>query len=38
MKDAFLPSNYKFEAIGKGESHLTNVLKSILSVQQFWQY
>ena len=28
MKDAFLPSYYKFEAIGKGESHLTNVLKS----------
>ena len=28
MKDAFLPSYYKFEAIGKGESHLTNILKS----------
>lgn len=27
MKDAFLPSYYKFEAIGKGESHLTNIIK-----------
>lgn len=27
MKDAFLPSYYKFDAIGKGEQHLTNVVK-----------
>ncbi|WP_110112575.1 murein biosynthesis integral membrane protein MurJ [Bacillus sp. CGMCC 1.16541] len=27
MKEAFLPSYYKFEAKGKGFSHLTNILK-----------
>jgi putative peptidoglycan lipid II flippase len=27
MKDAFLPSYYKFDKIGKGFSHLTNVIK-----------
>ncbi|MBS2772742.1 polysaccharide biosynthesis C-terminal domain-containing protein [Anoxybacillus rupiensis] len=27
MKDAFLPSYYKYEKLGKGFSHLTNVVK-----------
>lgn len=27
MKDAFLPSYYKFHAIGRGEEHLTNIVK-----------
>lgn len=27
MKDAFLPSYYKFNAIGRGEEHLTNIVK-----------
>lgn len=27
MKDAFLPSYYKYEALGKGEAHLTNIVK-----------
>jgi putative peptidoglycan lipid II flippase len=27
MKDAFLPSYYKYERLGKGFSHLTNVVK-----------
>lgn len=27
MKDAFLPSYYKYEALGKGEVHLTNIVK-----------
>ncbi|MGD6875650.1 murein biosynthesis integral membrane protein MurJ [Bacillus infantis] len=27
MKDAFLPSYYKYDALGKGFSHLTNVVK-----------
>jgi putative peptidoglycan lipid II flippase len=28
MKDAFLPSYYKYNKMGKGFSHLTNILKS----------
>ncbi|AOV08796.1 murein biosynthesis integral membrane protein MurJ [Sporosarcina ureilytica] len=27
MKDAFLPSYYKYDALGKGEAHLTNIIK-----------
>lgn len=27
MKDAFLPSYYKYESLGKGFSHLTNIVK-----------
>lgn len=27
MKDAFLPSYYKYDALGKGEEHLTNIIK-----------
>lgn len=27
MKDAFLPSYYKYNALGKGEEHLTNIVK-----------
>lgn len=27
MKDAFLPSYFKYNALGKGEEHLTNVIK-----------
>ncbi|WP_033542711.1 murein biosynthesis integral membrane protein MurJ [Planococcus sp. CAU13] len=30
MKDAFLPSYYKFDAIGKGEEHLTNIAKGTM--------
>lgn len=30
MKDAFLPSYYKFQALGKGEEHLTNIVKGTL--------
>lgn len=28
MKDAFLPSYYKYKALGRGEEHLTDILKS----------
>lgn len=31
MKDAFLPSYYKFDALGKGDAHLTNIVKG-----SFW--
>jgi putative peptidoglycan lipid II flippase len=27
MKDAFLPSFYKYDALGKGSTHLTNIVK-----------
>lgn len=27
MKDAFLPSYYKYDALGRGEAHLTNIIK-----------
>ncbi|MET3575414.1 murein biosynthesis integral membrane protein MurJ [Bhargavaea ullalensis] len=27
MKDAFLPSYYKYSALGRGEEHLTNIVK-----------
>lgn len=27
MKDAFLPSYYKYDAIGQGKNHLTNIVK-----------
>ncbi|WP_342513207.1 lipid II flippase MurJ [Sporosarcina sp. FSL K6-1522] len=27
MKDAFLPSYYKYQELGKGEQHLTNIIK-----------
>lgn len=30
MKDAFLPSYYKFQALGKGEEHLTNIVKGTM--------
>lgn len=32
MKDAFLPSYFKYNALGKGEEHLTNVIKGTFVV------
>ncbi|MBX0316836.1 murein biosynthesis integral membrane protein MurJ [Planococcus glaciei] len=30
MKDAFLPSYYKFHALGRGDEHLTNIVKGTM--------
>ena len=35
MKDAFLPSYYKFDAVGKGVEHLTNILKGTFWISLF---
>ncbi|RAK19850.1 putative peptidoglycan lipid II flippase [Anoxybacillus vitaminiphilus] len=35
MKDAFLPSYYKYERLGKGFSHLTNIVKGTFWISAF---
>mgnify|MGYP005839971575 CR=1 FL=1 len=35
MKDAFLPSYYKYEKLGKGFSHLTNIVKGTFWISAF---
>lgn len=35
MKDAFLPSYYKYDAIGKGKEHLTNTIKGTFWITFF---
>ena len=38
MKDAFLPSYYKYESLGKGFSHLTNIVKGTFWISLFVCY